>query len=480
MKKSLFIIGFVILFCNVLSMSFSAHTSRRGFLPHNPIYINGDENFTSENGVTSGSGTLNNPFIIEDWQINSSENLSHTGILIVNTTSYFIIRNCSMQELPYAGINLTSVINGRIESCSIDSHTYSYPNGICLNYCSSSVISSNKVGAFTGILLNNCKSDIITENTIEGTWLYEGIRAQFGCFNLIFSNNTIRGFWGLGSDGFTVYGDNNTLVGNTIQGIGDGGGIYGGVGKNIRIENNIIIGCAVGGLLQSCSLAHIAYNDIQYNSNGFILSEAKDCIVENNTVKYNTNEWNQAGGLGLDMNSSNITLRYNVISHVSYGICFTVSSKNFVYNNQILNTYYGICFADVGGLPPGLDAVRDNLIHNNIITANNTGIYLSGHSEQNTFTLNSINGSVHDVFLQDWSKDNQFIQNNFLSHNQSAHCYFSLHLNSIKEVFSANYWSGPHTAPVVIHGRTGIFRWMLIPFHIIETNPATIPYRILC
>ena len=36
---------------------------------HDPIIINGNDDFTPENGVTGGSGTENDPYIISDWII---------------------------------------------------------------------------------------------------------------------------------------------------------------------------------------------------------------------------------------------------------------------------------------------------------------------------------------------------------------------------------------------------------------------------
>ena len=61
------------------------------YTPRPPIYINGNENFTEENGVVGGNGTKENPYIIEGWEINASIT---DGIRIENTTAYFVIRNC--------------------------------------------------------------------------------------------------------------------------------------------------------------------------------------------------------------------------------------------------------------------------------------------------------------------------------------------------------------------------------------------------
>src|SRR6266540_6935185 len=40
--------------------------------PHSPIVINGDSGFTSANGVTGGSGTSSDPYIIQGWNLSST------------------------------------------------------------------------------------------------------------------------------------------------------------------------------------------------------------------------------------------------------------------------------------------------------------------------------------------------------------------------------------------------------------------------
>jgi len=42
------------------------------YTPHAPILIIGDANFLPANGVTGGSGTWNDPYVIEGWDINAS------------------------------------------------------------------------------------------------------------------------------------------------------------------------------------------------------------------------------------------------------------------------------------------------------------------------------------------------------------------------------------------------------------------------
>ena len=62
---------------------------------HDPIHIDSNDQFTPENGVTGGNGTVNNPYLIENWVFTSDD--SGQTIVIVDTTAYFIIRNCPIR-----------------------------------------------------------------------------------------------------------------------------------------------------------------------------------------------------------------------------------------------------------------------------------------------------------------------------------------------------------------------------------------------
>src|SRR5947199_5694742 len=62
------------------------------------ILIVGNSGFTSANGVTSGTGTATDPFIISGWNVTGlTVSKAHPGtyvhVEIDNTTAYFVIRN---------------------------------------------------------------------------------------------------------------------------------------------------------------------------------------------------------------------------------------------------------------------------------------------------------------------------------------------------------------------------------------------------
>ena len=88
------------------------------YSPHDPIYIHGNDDFTSKNGVTGGSGTSNDPYVIEDWEIAAS---SKDGITIRNVDVYFTIRDCYVHNggINNDGIVFYNVTNGIIEDTII-------------------------------------------------------------------------------------------------------------------------------------------------------------------------------------------------------------------------------------------------------------------------------------------------------------------------------------------------------------------------
>jgi parallel beta-helix repeat protein len=106
-----FFVGLILLGCALGGLG-------QGWAPRDPIYIHGDQGFTWENGVVKGSGTPEDPYVIEGWIIDTR---SHDyGIYIDGTRAHFIIRNCQIRYAQErAGIFLSNVQNGRIEGNAI-------------------------------------------------------------------------------------------------------------------------------------------------------------------------------------------------------------------------------------------------------------------------------------------------------------------------------------------------------------------------
>jgi hypothetical protein len=163
---------------------------------HSPILIGGNSDFTASNGVTGGTGTFSDPYIISGWSINASV-AGAVCIHIVNTSAYFIIKNvqveCGWFDTTSAAVKLQSVSNGQIlsssiqgwgESGEIDSstnilfsnnqvfteggaNTPSY--GFSITGVTNSTISGNTFGPAPGgqsVHISNSRNDLFSGNTI--------------------------------------------------------------------------------------------------------------------------------------------------------------------------------------------------------------------------------------------------------------------------------------------------------------------------
>lgn len=84
---------------------------------HASIWIDGNESFTWYNGVVRGTGSAEDPFVIEGWLFDGEE----SGIGVANTDAFFVIRACRFARVSkYDAISFSRVSNGRIEKCTVE------------------------------------------------------------------------------------------------------------------------------------------------------------------------------------------------------------------------------------------------------------------------------------------------------------------------------------------------------------------------
>jgi len=172
---------------------------------HRAIVISNDYEFTVENGVCSGSGTLSDPYIIENWIIDAG--YDNYGIKIHGTASAFIIRNVKISGAAKSAVYLSYVKNGRIEDCVFEANRA----GVTLNFSS----------------INRIAGCTFSDNT-------DGIRFYFSSNNQMLANTFEDNEAAIWLDA----SNNNELIGNYIA---DG---YTGVYLNLDSEANYIFGNA--------------------------------------------------------------------------------------------------------------------------------------------------------------------------------------------------------------------------------------------
>jgi len=249
----------------------------------------------------SGSGTWNDPYVIQDLELDGGGTLN--GIEIYNSDVYFEIKNCTISSSLSTGITLTNVNNSMIFNNTFqlnpDMAIYSkfsnnnsiYDNfvntstyGILLWSSNLNLIADNVIqNCIWGFYMLNCTKNIVTENYLYRN--YNGILEGFGFNNSILENTAIE----------------NYMI-----------GIYLFFSVNVKISMNDVIGTRMAGIvLQNSNHSFILNNNISQNGDfGIFLTGSIDNTLSQNTIM-NNNET----GLGL----SNFT------------------KDNLIFNNEFIN-----------------------------------------------------------------------------------------------------------------------------------------------
>ncbi len=206
MKASVLVSGVIILICLVGVVGLGDGNT---LIEHKPIVIGSDYQFTVENGVVSGSGTVDDPYIIEGWKIDAGYN--DYGIRIHRTSCYFIIRNVEISGAGKAAIYLSYVKNGEIQECHLSGNWI----GISLNFASHNRISGCMIESnVDGIHFYFSHDNQILQNTItkNDTAIWLDACNDNDIIGNAISNNHMGVYLDLGSEGNLIYG--NAFINN--------------------------------------------------------------------------------------------------------------------------------------------------------------------------------------------------------------------------------------------------------------------------
>lgn len=307
-----------------LALSLPSFSRASALAPRGPILIDGNADFTPVNGVVSGSGTENDPYIIEGWEIDAS---SAHGVEIRNTTAHFIVRNCYVRRGrsgKHSGIHLSNVRNGRIsnvtsgnnfygiylgsssnnliENCTVENNSY----GVYLTSSPNNTFRGNSLSknwrnfSIIDIKISNFYQDIDTSNEIDGKPIYYVVERE----NLVFDGNAMDiGYLALVSC------------------------------RNIQVRNLHLNNNSHGVLLAGTSRSTVKNCRFENNSYGVQLHSSTNNLIENCATLNGTH------GVYLYFSSNQNIIRNCTISrNSSYGIILYYSSENnIVYHNRILN-----------------------------------------------------------------------------------------------------------------------------------------------
>lgn len=256
------------------------------------IFIDGNDTFAAKaiSEGWSGDGSLNDPYIIENYEIYAT--IEH-GVHIRNTDLHFIIRNTTVNDGKlnnYYGFYFENVTHGRLE----DNTAYNNQYGFYLkNSFNNTLIANTAIGNTNGLTLNCSYFNILTANIIIDN--RHGFSLESSYNNTISGNevidNTYLGFylsssynntltenlatWNL--NGFTLsYSDLNTFSNNTANNNDQHGFRLLSSHYNNLIENSASYNQKYGIYLEESTFNVITGNILEDNGWGAIYEKFTD------------------------------------------------------------------------------------------------------------------------------------------------------------------------------------------------------------
>ena len=259
------------------------------------IVINGNSDFTTNNGVTGGTGTASNPYVISGWDIDLCLGGCALGIQIQNTNAYFVIRNVYIHEGSFGSLDVSfsNVTNGGIEG-SVLANTYS------------------------GISIASSRNILVSGNNVTvPTWYLDSGVYDGPCLQVSSSSNI-------------------TVSGNSLSnGVGAGIDLKGGSGdNNIVISENHFSGGGVGMYLGTIN--HAIVKDNQFSQNDIDIYGSYGTSITNTTMSGNNFHM-----MGIYIEGQNTQLRSN-----------TITTDNLV-NGKPLYYFEGCSGTNINGVPVG-------------------------------------------------------------------------------------------------------------------------------
>jgi parallel beta-helix repeat protein len=399
------------------------------------IRINSNSDFNAAHGVTGGTGSVQEPWIIENRVING------TGfgycIYVGNTTDRFIVKNCTLFDAnggvnsPYysnSGLVLYNVQNGKI----IDNIITRNYDGIYLNSSCNNILARNYIYSqkSRGLYLAYSDNNTMLNNTFTAN--PQGAYITYSDFNTVIANNVSNAQNGV----LLSSALNMTLHNNTFTNCGifiTGTSVpywnshtinnYNTVdGKPVYYFSNMKSGAIPLGtgaaILANCSDMIIENQDVCFGTIGIEVGFSSNISITNVNASANyigmgiyysdnvtiTNVsalLNKNSGIILDaVNKSKVT-NVTAKSNVEYGLLLNKCNYNLINNCTSNNNKNG--FASTYSAN---NSFRDNTAKSN----QNSGIYIA-RSTFSTIVNSTTNGNNININSQ-YSDYNKFLKNN--------------------------------------------------------------------
>ncbi len=407
------------------------------YIPHSPISIAGNAEFTAANGVSGGNGSASDPYIIRGWDIVAGVS-DFAAVFISSTDAFFRLEDCNLTHSDGNAVQLDYVSNGIL----INNSCTESINGIGLAFSQSTTIINNTLSrnGFHGIFMSASSTCLIqgndcSNNSFFGIWLgvsnYNTISDNICSFHRtagfeinsgiyldsstgnILTNNTCNGNTWNGISLYVSHGNvlvDNQCLGNNLHGIslaastgnalirnncsrnqagnitsGEEGGIYlnGGSNSNSLVGNICSDDTSVGIAVRASADNFLANNSCNNNTLAGIFVDSYDASAQRNTLINNTCLANPYGIMLWQYTSNNTIIGNNCSRNSIYGIYIAFAKNNSLTENTLLdNSGYGIYLISIDPANPSF-LTANNTIWNNTFTGNNgaTSTFDQSHAQ---------------------------------------------------------------------------------------------------
>ncbi len=349
------------------------------YVDRSPIEISGDSGFTPANGVTGGSGTAADPYIISGWRINCSMG---DGLKIHDTRRWFVLQDLEIYQGPLwasstgtTAVNLTRVQDGKLVALVITNASSGVfimnSTGVSLQDSEVSIVGLDAlyIGGSTNVLVSASHLDNavayrsaqvqMSGNVISGDVLVSSSDHVSLVGNVIpHPPNVYNYYYGTIE---LLYSTNVTLQGNIVT---RGGIVMDGdaaaefdthtitpdnlvSGKPVRYYSNchdlVISGVATGELIiASCVNVHAS--SLEFNDTD---AGAELAFVTNATLEKTNVTSGMLYGLYVRL-SKNVTVVGSSISDTRFGLVLWGTTGAVVYHNDFLRDTYVVYDDEIG------------------------------------------------------------------------------------------------------------------------------------
>jgi len=409
---------------------------KQSYTEHSTFDIEGntDLNNTAQSEGWPGDGSENDPYIIEEYQI---DGMGEACFKVYDTTDHFIIKNCYFHN-GTDGVFINNVTDGILKDNIATSNSDS---GLCMggeNYNNTFVNNTVHLNE-DGIQIDNVDNqnfiidNNVTSNNDEGIFLRDSSKIKIsdnrvtssvskGIYlensnDIAISNNTLLNNY----DGIYLTGSDNNIIRNNSAHNNDNG-ININLGQSNIIDNNNCSSNDDGIYVSDSNHDIISNNTIYHTAEGLSLSSCSHTDIYRNVIAQNSKEGIRIAG-SIDIELKNNVMKGNSIyllhAPLLYWNTHSIDESNTVNGKPVCywkNKTDGTISKETGQVI--LANCTGITVENQDISDGTIGILL-GHSDGNTISNNFASSNLNSGIMLLYSNSNT-VANNNLSSNKAG------------------------------------------------------------